>query len=46
MANFRPNGIAELKATARSRLKSAQHRGSIIAACWVRADLFQCYEVW
>jgi len=46
MANFCPDGIAELKSTARAKLKSAQRRGSIIAACWVQADLFQCHELW
>ena len=46
MANLCPDGIAELKIAARAKLKSAQRRGSIIAACWVQADLFQCHEVW
>jgi len=46
MANLCPDGIAELKIAARAKLKSAQRRASIIAACWVQADLFQCHEVW
>ena len=46
LANLCPDGIAELATVARGKLKSAQRRGSIIAACWVQADLFQCHEVW
>jgi transposase len=46
LANFCPNGIGELATAARAKLKSAQRRGSIIAACWVQADLFQSHEVW
>jgi hypothetical protein len=40
MANFCPDNLAELKTTARSKLKSAQHRPSIIAACWAQAELW------
>jgi len=40
MANFCPDGLTELAITARSKLKSAQRRSSIIAACWQQADLF------
>jgi transposase len=40
MANFCPDNLNELKATARSKLKSAQHRPSIIAACWAQAELW------
>src|SRR5260370_14868362 len=44
MANLCPDGIAELKIAARAKLKSTQRRGSIIAASWVQADLFQFHE--
>jgi transposase len=40
MANYCPDNLTELKATARSKLKSAQHRPSIIAACWAQAELW------
>lgn len=40
LANFCPDGLAELATTARSKLKSAQRRRSIIAACWQQAELF------
>jgi len=33
LANFRPDGLTELAATVRSKLKSAQRRNSNIAAC-------------
>ena len=39
LANFCPNNLDELNTTARAKLKSAQRRPSIIAACWVQADL-------
>jgi len=39
LANFFPNDLAELHTTARNKLKSAQRRPSIIAACWAQADL-------
>lgn len=45
MANFCPNGFAELKDRARTKLKSAQRRQAIVAACWVQADLFNCHEI-
>jgi transposase len=45
MANFCPDGFGELKTTARAKLKSAQRRQSIVAACWTQADLFDCHEV-
>jgi len=45
LANFCPDGFGELKTTARARLKSAQRRQSIVAACWIQADLFKCHEV-
>ncbi|HEV8262956.1 MAG TPA: IS630 family transposase, partial [Burkholderiales bacterium] len=35
-----PDGLTELASTARNRLKSAQRRRSIIAACWQQAELF------
>lgn len=34
LANYCPNHLAELHATARNKLRSAQKRPSIIAACW------------
>ena len=40
MANYCPNNLSELHATARNRLKSAQKRPSIIAACWMQATLW------
>ena len=40
LANFCPDGLTELASTARRKLKSAQRRSSIIAACWQQAELF------
>ena len=40
LANYCPDNLGELKATARNKLKSAQQRPSIIAACWVQAKLW------
>lgn len=40
LANFCPANLDELNSTARARLKSAQRRPSIIAACWVQAGLW------
>jgi transposase len=40
LANFCPNNLAELKHTARCKLKSGQKRKSIIAACWKQAELW------
>jgi transposase len=40
LANFCPNGMDELCATARNKLKSAQNRISIIASCWKQATLW------
>ena len=40
LANFCPNNLTELNTTARNKLKSAQHRPSIIAACWKQAELW------
>lgn len=40
LANFCPDNLAELQITARSKLKSAQRRPNIIAACWKQAGLF------
>jgi transposase len=37
LANFCPAKIDALNVRARNKLKSAQHRPSIIAACWVKA---------
>jgi transposase len=40
LANFCPNNLAELKTTARSKLRSGQRRPSIITACWKQAELW------
>jgi transposase-like protein len=40
LANFCPKTLAELKTTARDKLRSGQRRRSIIAACWKQADLW------
>lgn len=40
LANFCPDNLGELQMTARNRLKSAQHRPTIIAACWQQAGLW------
>ena len=40
LANFCPNTLNELHVTARNKLKSAQHRPSIIAACWAQTSLW------
>jgi transposase len=40
LANFCPDTLAELQHTARGRLRSAQRRSGIIAACWTQAELF------
>jgi transposase len=40
LANSCPPAIAELSITARSRLKSAQRRTTLIAAFWKQAELF------
>ncbi len=40
MVNGCPNNLSELHTTARKRLKSAQKRPSIIAACWMQATLW------
>ena len=40
LANFCPNNLDELHTTARNKLKSAQHRPSIIMACWKQAELW------
>jgi putative transposase len=40
IANFCPDNLGELHTVARNRLKSAQHRPSIIAACWIQATLW------
>ncbi|MDB5868039.1 MAG: hypothetical protein JWP96_371 [Polaromonas sp.] len=37
---FSPNNLRQLQATARNKLKSAQKRPSIIAACWKQATLW------
>lgn len=39
LANYCPNDHTELHAIARNKLKSAQKRPSIIAACWMQATL-------
>ena len=40
LVNYCPNNLSELQMTARNRLKSAQKRPSIIAACWMQATLW------
>jgi transposase len=40
LANYCPNSIDALATTARGKLKSAQRRTTLIAACWKQADLF------
>lgn len=40
LANYCPDNLSELQTTARNKLKSAQKRPSIIAACWAQADLW------
>jgi transposase len=40
MANYCPDNLGKSQTTARSKLKSAQKRPSIIAACWAQANLW------
>ena len=40
LANYCPNDLSELHTNARNKLKSAQKRPSIIAACWMQATLW------
>ena len=40
LANFCSANLNELNAAARNKLKSAQKRPSIIAACWIQAGLW------
>ncbi len=40
LANYCPNNLRELQTMARNKLKSAQKRPSIIAACWKQATLW------
>lgn len=40
LANYCPGNLTELHTTARNKLKSAQRRPSIIAACWTQATLW------
>jgi transposase len=40
LANFCPNSLAELKTTARNKLRAGQRRQSIITACWKQAELW------
>lgn len=40
VANYCPDNLSELQTTARNKLKSAQKRPAIIAACWVQANLW------
>ena len=44
LANFCPHSLAELKTAARNKLRSGQHRRSIIASCWKQAGLGECHE--
>ena len=43
LANFGPRSLAELKTTARGKLRSVQRRPSIITACWKQAALWWCH---
>lgn len=40
LANYCPDTLGELHTAARNKLKSAQRRPSIIAACWAQATLW------
>lgn len=40
MANYCPNDLRDLHVKASNKLKSAQKRPSIIAACWMQATLW------
>jgi transposase len=40
LANLCPATLRELKLAARSKLKSARRRQSIIMACWKQAELW------
>lgn len=40
LANYCPDTLNELRTTARGKLKSAQKRPAIIAACWSQATLW------
>ena len=40
LANFCPSDLDELHVTARNKLKSAQKRPAIIAACWMQSKLW------
>jgi transposase len=40
LANFCPATLAELRDSARCKLKSAQRRSAIVASCWAQAKLF------
>ena len=40
LANFCPPNLGELNVAARAKLRSAQRRPFIIAACWVQAGLW------
>jgi transposase len=42
LANFCPANLHELNTTGRRKLRSAQRRPSIIAACWAQAELWCC----
>ncbi|MGF6855875.1 transposase [Paraburkholderia sp. CI3] len=39
LANYCPNDLGELHTSARNKLKNAQKRPSLIAACWMQATL-------
>jgi transposase len=40
LANFCPRSLNELKTTARNKLRSGQHRQSIVTACWKQTELW------
>jgi transposase len=43
LANICPRSLAEPQTTPRDKLRSGQHRRSIITACWKQADLWSCH---
>jgi transposase len=40
LANVCPGDLDQLHATARSKLRGAQRRASIISACWAQVELW------
>jgi transposase len=47
LANYCPTNLTDLAGAAGNKLKSAQRRSAIIAACWAQAELeFYCHVIW